>query len=58
MKLITNNSLQAFTIFLKTEKGVKEKRLFPKESIVVPETYVSEQIQTLHKRRLLKISQA
>lgn len=57
MKLITNNSLQAFTIFLLTEKGTKEKRLAPKESIAVPENYLSAQVQTLHKRRILKITQ-
>ena len=58
MKLIKNDSLQAFTIYFNTEKGCKEKWMQPGETIVVPEAYVTEQIQTLHRRRIFKISNA
>jgi hypothetical protein len=56
LKSVKNDSLQAFTVFLSTEKGCLEKTLAPGESIVVPEPYISEQIKTLHKRRIFKIS--
>jgi hypothetical protein len=58
MKQIKNNSLQAFTIFFNTEKGCKERSMMPGESIVVPESYLTEQIKTLHRRRIFKISNA
>lgn len=58
MKLIKNDSLQAFTIFLNSDKGVVEKWLKPGESLVVPETFITEQIKNLQKRRLFKITNA
>ena len=58
MKRIQNDSLQSFTIYLVTESGVKEKWMQPKESIVVPESYLTDQVKNLHKRRLFKITNA
>lgn len=58
MKVVKNDSLQAFTIFFNTEKGCKEKWIQPGESIVVPESYITEQIKTLHRRRIFTISNA
>ena len=58
MKLVKNDSLQSFTVFFNTEKGSKEKWLEPGQSIVVPDSYITEQIRTLHRRRLFKISNA
>lgn len=58
MKVVKNDSLQAFTVFFNTEKGCLEKTMKPGESLVVPETYITEQIQTLHRRRIFKISNA
>ena len=58
MKLIKNDSLQAFTIYFGTEKGNREKWMKPGESIVVPDHYITEQIKTLHRRRIFKISNA
>ena len=58
MKVVKNDSLQAFTVFFSTEKGCKEKWMRAGESIVVPETYITEQIRTLHRRRIFKISNA
>ena len=58
MKRVKNDSLQSFTIFFNTEKGCKEKWIQPGESIVVPESYITEQIKTLHRRRIFTISNA
>ena len=58
MKVVKNDSLQSFSVFFMTEKGCKEKYMKPGESIVVPESYITEQIKTLHTRRLFKISNA
>jgi hypothetical protein len=58
MKVVKNDSLQTLTVYFNTEKGCKERYLKPGESIVVPENYITEQIKTLHRRRLFKISNA
>jgi hypothetical protein len=58
MKVIKNDSLQAITVFLKTEKGCKEVHFSPGQSLVVPDHYISEQVLTLFKRRVFKISNA
>jgi len=58
MKLIKNDSLQSFIIYLSSPRGAKEYWLKPGESIVVPNSSLSEQVHTLHHRRLLKISAA
>ena len=58
MKLVKNDSLQSFTIYFSTEKGCKERWMKPGESIVVPDSHITEQIETLHRRRVFKISNA
>jgi threonyl-tRNA synthetase len=58
MKVITNNSLQAFEIYLKTPKGDKPVWIRPKQSVVVPLGYVSDQIDTLINRRMLSVRNA
>ena len=58
MKVIKNDSLQAFPVYSQTEKGCKERYMQPGESIMVPESYITEQIKTLHRRRIFKISNA
>jgi len=58
MKLVKNDSLQAFTIYFGTEKGNMEKWMKPGEILVVPDKYVTEQLRTLHRRRIFKISNA
>jgi len=58
MKLIKNDSLQSFTVYMLTENGVKEKWFKPGEFLVVPEAYISDQIKTLQRRRLFKILNA
>jgi len=58
MKVVKNDCLQALTVYFRTEKGAQEKWMQPGESIVVPSHYITEQIKTLHRRRLFKISNA
>ena len=58
MKVVKNDSLQTLTNYFSTEKGCKERYMRPGESIVVPENYITEQIKTLHRRRIFKISNA
>ena len=58
MKRVKNDTLQSHTLFFKTEKGPLEHWLQPGQSIVVPESYLSEQVKTLHRRRILKINPA
>jgi hypothetical protein len=58
MKTVKNDSLQSFTIFFQTEKGCKEVWMKPGEAKVVPDKYITEQIRTLHRRRIFKISNA
>ena len=58
MKVVKNDCLQAFTIYFRTEKGAQARWMQPGESIVVPEHYITEQIKTLHRRKMFKISNA
>ena len=58
MKVIKNQSLQSFQVFFTTPKGTESFRIFPKKSIVVPESYITEQVLTMAKRKLLKITNA
>jgi hypothetical protein len=56
MKVVKNDSLQAMTIYFNTEKGCQEHWLKPGESIVVPDSYISEQVLTLHRKKMFKVS--
>ena len=58
MKVVKNDCMQTITVFFQTETGCKERSMRPGESIVVPESYITEQIKTLHRRRIFKISNA
>ena len=58
MKLVKNDSLQSFTVSFQTEKGITTKWLQPGESILVPAKYITQQIKTLQRRRIFKISNA
>ena len=58
MKVIKNDCMQTITVFFQTETGCKERSMRPGETIVVPESYITEQIKTLHRRRVFKISNA
>jgi len=58
MKVVKNDCLQAFTVYFRTEKGAQAKCMHPGESVAVPDSYITEQIKTLHRRRMFKISNA
>ena len=58
MKVVKNDCMQTITVFFSTESGCKERDMRPGESIVVPENYITEQIRTLQRRRVFKISNA
>ena len=58
MKLVKNTILQAFVIYFRTEKGAEEKWLKPGEGVVVPEHYLTEQVLTLARKRILKVTNA
>ena len=58
MKVVKNDCLQAIVVFFSTETGCLEKNMKPGETLVVPEAYITEQIKTLHKRKIFKISNA
>ena len=58
MKVVKNDCMQTITVYFNTEAGCLEKYMKPGESLVVPESYITEQIKTLHRRRIFKISNA
>lgn len=55
-KIIKNYSVQGLYVMLKTEDGVTHQWLEPKQAIRVQESQISQQIKTLHRRRLINIS--
>ena len=58
MKLITNNSLQSFEIFLSTPKGPEPVWITPRQTVAVPAGYISEQIHNMVNRRMLSVKNA
>jgi len=55
MVRLINLSLQGFNIFLKTPTGPSSFWLTPKETVMIQESNVSDQIKRMVKRRLLKL---
>lgn len=55
MKRIVNESLQTLSVYLITDIGVKTYLLRPKEVKVVPESFISQHILKLQKRRMLSV---
>ena len=58
MKSITNESLQSFEVYFSTPKGPKTHWLVPKKTIVVPNSYITEQVKNMQKMRLLRVRNA
>ena len=50
--------IQDDLIFLNGDKGCVEKWIQPGEGIVVPDSWVSEQVTTMAKKRILVVSNA
>ncbi len=58
MKSITNECLQRLEIYLDAPKGPNRKWLMPRETLVIPHHYISNQVQTLSDRRMITIRNA
>lgn len=58
MKKITNVSLQSWSLPLRTEKGIKEQFLQPKQSITVPASYLTDYCIRYQERKLITIKNA
>ena len=58
MKTITNEGLQSKTLLFndKVNGPINQHWLKPGESVTVPLSWISDQIKTLEKRRILKIT--
>jgi len=55
MKIITNTSLQSWSLPLTTEKGVRSYFLQPRRTIKVPASYISDYVLRYHQRNLIAI---
>ena len=58
MKVVTNSSLQSFTLYFSYPTGPKTYWLKPGQSVAVPQGAITGQVKTLHRRRLLQITGA
>jgi len=58
MKVITNQSLQAFEVYFNTPQGAKAVWLRPKQSMSVPGGYISDQLHNMINRRILSVRNA
>ena len=55
MKQVKNDSMQSLHVFLNTEKGVQRRWMRAGEMIVVPDHYMTSQLENLHNMRILRI---
>ena len=58
MKSLTNDSLQRLEVYFKTQKGADRRWIMPKETLVVPASFISDQIKVLSSRRMISIKNA
>jgi len=58
LKSIKNDSLQRLELYLTTKKGTKRIWLMPRETVVVPNYYLTKQINNLAERRILTVRSA
>ena len=52
MKVVTNKSLQSFTLYFSYPNGPRTYWLKPGQSVAVPQGSITGQVQTLQRRRL------
>jgi hypothetical protein len=52
---LKNQALQGFNIFIVTNSGTKSFWLTPKESVMIEESSISQQIKNMVRKNLLKI---
>lgn len=55
MYKLVNLSLQGFNIFIKTPHGPSSFWLTPKESVLIEQDAISQQIKKMVKKHLLKL---
>jgi len=58
MKLLTNDSLQRLEVYFDTAKGSDRRWIMPKETLMIPEAFISRQIRVLLERRMISIKNA
>ena len=58
MKVIKNDSYTGREIILKTPKGPQGRWITPQESVVVPDSALTNTVKNLAKQRILKITTA
>jgi hypothetical protein len=58
MKLLTNDSLQRLEVYFDTSIGSDRRWIMPKETIMIPEAFISHQIRVLSQRRMISIKNA
>ena len=58
MKQITNTSLQSWSLYFRTEKGVKSFYITPKQTIKVPASYITDHVIRFQLRNLIAIRDA
>ena len=58
MKVIMNTSLQSWSLPFKTKTGVQSYYLKPSESVKVPASYLTQNVITHEKRKLITIRNA
>jgi len=52
---LKNQSLQGFNIFVLSNSGTKSFWLTPKESVLIEDSSITQQIKNMVRRNLLKI---
>ena len=55
MKSIKNEGIQGVQVLLSTQKGVIWEYLSPKKTIVVQDSFITQQALNLHNRKKIKI---
>jgi hypothetical protein len=58
MKMITNECVQSLEVYLTSIGGAKRIWMRPRETVVVPSSFISSQIQNLTQKRLLSVRNA
>lgn len=54
-KTVKNVSVQGLELYLLMPNGAEAVWLAPRQSITVPKEQISQQIETLHRRRVIKV---
>ena len=58
MKVITNTSLQSWSLPFRTSKGIESRYIKPRETVKVPASYITEHVIRYQQRNLITIKNA